>query len=391
LAIGGHLLLDRGSNTLEQNFYRREDDDEETDLSLEESWLQVAARKNLNINIGLQEYKSDLIGSIYSDTDLGLRITGKFKGIDWSIYGANRVENDLLSDYNQISDFRDQQIYIGHLQFKIGKTLFKPSVHLNIDDEGDHKRGRAGNNEDVKALYLGLTTYGPIGPVKLLTGLYGVFGEQDNVSLGGEFGLRDQRIKAFTFYFDVSYPMLEGKFTPHAGLVYASGDNDPLDNTAGGFDAISEDVNIWGSNGFVIDDRLSLGVLGGRTLLRSNSPFPSLRDSDANSNFVNPGVIATNFGINSLPFEKLSLDANLTAFWWTETETLEAILDALGTPNRLGSSLGVEYNMQANYKLTDKLSLNTSGTLFKANEELMKVYGDNDLAINAVVGLQFNF
>jgi hypothetical protein len=72
LAIGGHALLDRGSVSLENNFYRREDDDDKTDLALEESWLQVALNKKfgINIRVGIQDYKSDLIGSIYNDTDL---------------------------------------------------------------------------------------------------------------------------------------------------------------------------------------------------------------------------------------------------------------------------------------------------------------------------------
>ncbi len=391
MAIGGHLLLDRGNNTLDQNFYRREDDAEEADLSLEESWLQVAVRKNLNIKVGLQNYKSDIIGSIYSDTDLGLRLTGAFKGVDWSIYGANRVENDLLSDFNQISDFRDQQIYIGHLQFKVGETIFKPSVHLNMDDEGDHKRGRAGRDEDVEAMYLGLTTYGPIGPVTVLTGLYGVFGNQDNVSLVGAIPLRDQSIKAFLGYLDISYPMMDGKISPHIGALFASGDDDPFDGNAEGFDAISDDVNVWGAKGAIIDDRISLGALGGRTVIRHDSPFPALRDTDANSNYINPGLIAANIGFNTKPFEKFSLDANVTFLWWEETEVLEAILAGLGTPTSIGHSVGAEFNAEAIYQLTDQIRINASGAIFKPHQDMMRIYGDNDLAINAVAGIQFSF
>lgn len=70
---------------------------------------------------------------------------------------------------------------------------------------------------------------------------------------------------------------------------------------------------------------------------------------------------------------------------------LESILAALGMPDSLGHSVGIEYNVQAGYKLTDKLSVNASGTNFKADQEVRKVYGDNDLSINALVGIQFNF
>ena len=393
LAIGGYALLDRGSVPLENNFYRREDDDEETDLALEESWLQVAVNKKFGINIraGIQDYKSDLIGSIYSDTDLGVRVTGTYKGIDWSLYGTNRLENDLLSDFNQITSFRDQQVYIAHLQFNIGKTIVKPSIHFNIDEEGDHGRGRVGREEDVETFYVGFTTYGPIGPVNLLTGFYGVFGDQDNVSLVGAIPLRDQNVRAFVGYFDVSYPVLNGKITPHTGVFYASGDNDPFDGDATGFDAISDHVDVWGSNGFMIGDRVSLGALGGRTVMRHDSPYTSLRDTDANSNFVNPGAVAVNIGLNTKPFDKLSLDTNFTQFWWRETDSLEAILGALGIPDNLGNTLGFELNMETSYKLTDKLNVNASGTIYKTNQDLRNVYGDNDIAINITGGIQFNF
>lgn len=393
LAIGGHALLDRGNVSLENNSFRREDDDEETDLALEESWLQVAVNKKFNINIraGIQDYKSDFIGSIYNDTDLGLRVTGSYKGVDWSLYGTNRLENDLLSDFNQISSFRDQQVYIAHLQFNIGKTTVKPSIHFNIDEEGDHRRGRVGREEDVEAFYIGFTTYGPIGPVNLLTGLYGVFGSQDNVSLVGAIPLRDQNVRAFAGYIDVSYPMLNGKMTPHTGVFYVSGDSDPFDGDATGFDAISDHVDVWGSKGFMIDDRVALGALGGRTFMRHDSPYTSLRDTDANSNYVNPGAVAVNIGLNTKPFDKLSLDTNFTQFWWRETDSLEAILGALGVPNNLGNTLGFEVNMEASYKLTDKLNLNASGTIYKTNQDLRYVFGDNDVAINITGGIQFNF
>ena len=47
--------------------------------------------------------------------------------------------------------------------------------------------------------------------------------------------------------------------------------------------------------------------------------------------------------------------------------------------------------MEASYKLTDKLNVNASGTIYKTNQDLRYVYGDNDVAINITGGIQFNF
>jgi len=150
-------------------------------------------------------------------------------------------------------------------------------------------------------------------------------------------------------------------------------------------------VDVWGSKGFMIGDRVSVGALGGRTIMRHDSPYTSLRDTDANSNFVNPGAVAVNIGLNTKPFDKLSLDTNFTQFWWRATDSLEAILAALGTPNNLGNTLGFELNMEANYKLTDKLNINASGTIYKTHQEMRKIYGDNDLLTKITAGIQFNF
>ena len=225
--------------------------------------MAVNKKFNINIRAGIQDYKSDLIGSIYNDTDLGLRVTGSYNGIDWSLYGTNRLENDLLSDFNQISSFRDQQVYIAHLQFNIGKTVVKPSIHFNIDEEGDHRRGRVGREEDVETFYIGFTTYGPIGPSKSAYRAYMEYlGARIMSQLVGAIPLRDQNVRAFAGYIDVSYPMLNGKITPHTGVFYVSGDSDPFDGDATGFDAISDHVDVWGSKGFMIDDRVSSGSTG---------------------------------------------------------------------------------------------------------------------------------
>ena len=47
--------------------------------------------------------------------------------------------------------------------------------------------------------------------------------------------------------------------------------------------------------------------------------------------------------------------------------------------------------MEAIYKLTDKFNINASGTIYKTNQDLRNVYGDNDIAINITGGIQFNF
>jgi hypothetical protein len=442
VGVGVHFISDEGNDTLDDNWFRDESNAFEVDAAFEEGWLGFQLPYRTSVRVGLQDYQSDFIGSIYHDTDLGARVYGVLgKNIEWSLYGARRMENDLLSGFNDDDD-RDQELVIAHSMFKIGETLFMPSIHYNNDSEGDHEHGRTGTpinasglpvtlagdveydrkREEVNAFYLGFTTYGPLGPFKMLTGLYGVVGDQENGSVQGV-DLRntarllrglspdksnDYNIKAFTGYVDIAYPVQESLLL-HTGYFYASGDDDPLDNDAEGFDAISDEVNIWGDRGVVIDDRLQFHVpalgpfkngksINSITVVRDDSPYTSLRDSDANSNFINPGVQAYNFGATSNPLTWLSINSNFTYFWWAHPDTVEEAIAAVnfvntGAVNKVNMSqvIGYELSVDANFTLNKKTAIFSGAAVFCPDESLTSIYAENDEATNFVLGVQYKF
>jgi hypothetical protein len=449
VGFAAHYLIDEGNDVLNSKTFRDLNSDTLLDVSVEEGWGEVQLPYDIRVRGGIQEYMSDFIGSIYHDTDPGLRIYGNIEGIEWSVIGMQRLENDLVSRLNDTGDNRDQEVYIAHSIFKIGDVLVKPSIHYNDDSEGDHGRGRSGPHEEVQVGYVGLTTYGPIGPFQILTGLYGVFGDQDNATING-LDFRgdpvltsifarnpkdnDMNVRAFSGYIDVAHTMLEGMLTPHMGLFYASGDDDPFDDDAEGFDSISDNVNVWGDRGIVIDDRISVNIPSVRaiprpfldlmsqppgvttlerqasvTVVNDDSPYTALRDRDDSSNFVNPGVVAWNFGITSNPVEMLDLNTNLTYFWWAKTDVLEAVLTANnavtallngdvnpnGTPRfkkeDLNHNIGFEWSVDANINFTKNLALFSGAAIFWWDDEMKQVFGDDDYATDFLLGLQLKF
>lgn len=385
IKVGLHTLLNPGNDALEDGMYRRVSHDIQGEIALEEAWVDIALTKNTNIRAGIQEYNVDLIGTIYNDNDVGLRLHGTFaEDIQWSIYAAQRFENNLVSDMNVLGDIRDQHILIGNLQFNIGDTLVKPTLVYNHDREGDHKYGRSGYDEKIDAVYVGSTSYGPMGPFQVLLGMYGAFGIQDKVVLLGSVPLEDQDIMAYMGYADIAYPLLSGKLTPHLGILYISGDDDITDDDAEGFDSISDKVDVWGSKGIIIDDRISLP--GGVTVVRNNSPYASLRDNDDSSNFVNPGVFVTNIGLTFNPLKTLSIDTNASYFWFLEMEVLEALFD-----DELDDEIGLEWNMLANYTINKNFTVFAACALFYPEKEVEKIFGDDRMATNVLGGLKISF
>lgn len=426
VGLAVHYLHDEGNEVLDSKTFRDIKSDTLLDGSIEEAWGEIQVPLDIRVKAGIQQYMSDFIGSIYDDTDPGVRIYGNIEGIEWSVIGMQRIENDLVSRLNDTGENRDQEVYIGHALFKIGDTLVKPSIHYNDDSEGDHDRGRSDKHEEVQAFYAGLTTYGPIGPFQILTGLYGVIGDQENATINGlDFRgdlaplfqrnpkNNDMNVRAFSGYIDIAHTMLEGKLTPHTGLFYASGDDDPFDDDAEGFDSISDNVNIWGDRGIVIDDRLSVNFASVRalnlmrqasvTVVNDDSPYTSLRDRDDSSNFINPGVIAWNLGATAKPFEFMDFNTNFTYFWWATTDVLEAVLTADNAiqaalngntqfkKESLNKNIGFEWSMDANFELTKHLALFTGAAVFWWDDEMKHVFGDDDYATNFLGGVQLKF
>jgi hypothetical protein len=244
-----------------------------------------------------------------------------------------------------------------------------PSFHYNRDRRDDR---------ELDVAYVGAAHYGMIGPFATTSAFYYAFGEDENAIFNP---LSDQDISAFHFVADVGYPI--GRFTPHVGVFYTSGDDDPNDGDAEGFDSIYDTIGVWGDNGIIIDDRINLGSL---TVLRNNSAVPSLRDFDESANFINPGVLAFNLGLVANWTEKFATDMNLTYFQWDETAVLEAALKT-----EVDDQVVWEANISSTYKLDENLSLTAAAAVLFPDEDMEVIYGDNDNLYNLFLSARYSF
>ena len=109
-------------------------------------------------------------------------------------------------------------------------------------------------------------------------------------------------------------------------LVWASGDDDPLDEEARGFDSIFDNPNFAGGE-FSYWQRQAIGLFGVQ-LVNRGSLVPNLRSSktQGQTNFVNPGLHLFNIGVDADITPRTKLIGNVNFLWFEHPEVLETFV-----------------------------------------------------------------
>lgn len=323
----------------------------------------------LSVTAGIQQFNSDFRGFMYFDNNLGVR--GQVN------YGANRyqanlayfrqLEKDTNSGLNEWN-VRGQDVYIASLFVQDFLSELSPlffgytalfNYHYNRDHSGVHfdengflvrpakigsTTGALGDfrEKDLDVHYLGWGGDGHIGALNLSHQYYFAFGREENNEIAG----RNQQIQAHFFAIepsvDIDWLRIKGNF------LYASGDKNPQNDTAAGFDAILDNPFFAGS-GFSYFNRQSIPlVTTGVQLVNRLSLLPSLRSSkiEGKSNFVNPGLLLYGAGVSARITPKLFVDANVNLLQFAEAEVLELVLEQ----DSIERFIGVDYSIGVQYR-----------------------------------------
>ncbi len=304
---------------------------------------------------GIQYFASDFRGFVFSDHNLGYRLFGS-AGSNKYQYNAiyfNMLEKETNSELNTVFRDRNQDVFIFNLykqdflrlgytsQFSFLYNHDKPSVHNN-ENGVPVRPALLGNAKphEIKSYYLGWSGDGHLGYYNVSHAAYYVFGTDDFNSLAGQ----PVDIAAFMGAFELSIDKDWMRYKISA--FYASGDSDPMDNTAKGFDAILDrpffaggPFSYWNLVG------LRLQNVG---LTQKLSPLPSLRSNkfEGQSNFVNPGLFQLNIGYDAEVTPKLKLALNASYLSFISTEPLQIFLNQ---PD-IGKSIGLDYGLGFAYR-----------------------------------------
>lgn len=308
-----------------------------------------------SVRVGIQPFVSDFRGFVFNDTNLGYRLFGSLDNnrTQWNLAWFDQLEKETNSELNTFES-RGQQVLIANMYRQdfiwLGYTS-QLSFHANLDDPS-FKYDRNGflvrpdpigsfERHEIDAYYFGWAGEGHIGEVNVSHQFYQVVGNDSLNPISG----RNQEIDAQLFALEFSID--RDWFRPKMSFLYQSGDADPQDSRAKGFDGILENPNFAGGP-FTFWGRQALRLSGtGVGLVQRNSPYSDLSSSkiQGQSNYVNPGLLLWNagFDVDWTPRLKTFFNANYLRF--DHTEPIELVLQQPGIDEEIGwdLSLGFQY------------------------------------------------
>jgi hypothetical protein len=364
------------------------------DNAVEELYLELLLRACApkydftSVRAGIQPFVSDFRGFLYNDTNLGYRLFGSRDNnkTQWNLALFDQLEKETNSELNTFSS-RGQDVLIANVyrqDFLWPGYTAQLSFHANWDDPSVHydKNGflvrpdplGTARPHDIDAYYFGWAGEGHIGEFNISHQFYQVYGEDSLNPLAG----KKQEIDSQLFALEIS--MDRDWFRPKVSFLYQSGDKDPLDSRAKGFDGILESPNFAGGP-FSFWNRQALRFSGtGIGLVQRNSPYADLSSSklQGQSNYVNPGLFMYNAGFDVEVTPRLKAIFNASYLLFDHTQPIELALQQPQIDKEIGwdLSIGLQYRplFSNNIILLGGVSTLITGDGFQAIETKDNLY-----------------
>lgn len=309
-----------------------------------------------SIRVGIQPFSSDFRGFLFQDNQLGVRLFGNRDNniFQYNLAFFQRMEKDTNSGLNdQGKPLRKDYVFAANLYwqdlFVKGFMSQVTLVHNKNDEDGEFffdnnsfiaRPASLGREvpRGYDVTYLGYNGDGHFGRYNLTTSFYYAFGSTDP----GVFV--DNKVDIEAAFFAAELSMDFDWFRPRISVLYGSGDDDPYDDKATGFDAIFENPQFAGSdNSYWIRQNVPL-IGGGRVALSSrNGVLNSMRSSkeQGQSNFTNPGIILAGVGFDMDLLPELRLSANFNQLYFDKTAVLEVARNQGSIDSEIGQDLSL--------------------------------------------------
>jgi len=335
---------------------------------------------------GIQQFNADFRGFLFADEQPGVRVFGDLHSdrIEYNAAYFNLLEKNTNSGLNTF-ERRHQQVVLGNVylqdfffpgytaEFVAAWNKDDPSLHY--DDNGFLVRpAPAGNviNQGVGPIlhgirvgYFGWLGSGHIHRINVTHAFYQAVGEDTFNPIAG----RRVTVNAQMAAAEISYDKDWMRYRVSA--FYTSGDANPRDGRARGFDSIVDLTNFAGGI-FSFWNREAIHLLGSGLLLTTGeSLIPSLRASkeEGQANFVNPGIFIANAGADFEIAPELKGFANFNFLRFERAEPLEFLLFQSPIRHTIGedAGIGLEYRppLTENIVITGGASALQPGQGFK--------------------------
>lgn len=322
-----------------------------------------------SVRAGSQPIESDFRGFIFHDINRAVRLFGtRHANRDqFNVFYVDQTEKDTNSLLNTFNDRHQDTIIANYFRQDFIWPGYTTGLNFHFNhDRASMKFDRNGflvrpdpagvfAPHDIKSYYVGWIGDGHINRVNLTHALYWVFGHDSLNPIAGQ----EQQIEAQMAALELSYDRDWMRF--RTSLFWSSGDDNPNDGRAEGFDAIFDNPNFAGGE-FSYWQRQAFRLFG-VNLVNNFSLIPNLRSSkiQGQTNFVNPGLALVNFGVDADLTPKLKAISNVNFLWFDDTDVLETFVFQEHIRHEIGTdlSLGFEYRPLLNDNI--QLALGFSG------------------------------
>jgi hypothetical protein len=350
----------------------------------------------ISARAGIQQFNADFRGFLFVDEQPALRIFGDLKSdrIEYNAVYFQMLEKNTNSGLNTFNR-RHQQVVLGNVylqdfffpgytaEFVGAWNKDDPSVHY--DDNGFLVRPAAIGNainqgpgggplvHGIRVGYFGWLGSGHIRRINLTHAFYQAVGEDTFNPIAGRRVTVNAQMAAVELSYDRDW------IRYRVSTFYTSGDANPRDGRARGFDSIDDLPNFAGGI-FSFWNREDIRLLGsGVQLTTDGSLIPSLRSSkeEGQSNFVNPGIFIANAGVDFDITPKLKGFANFNYLRFERTEPLEYIL----FESPIHHSIGEDFAIGVTYRppLTENIILTGGASALQPGDGFKDIYTSRTL------------
>lgn len=359
-----------------------------------------------SVRVGLQPFQSDFRGFLFQDVPLGVRLFGTRDNNQWQYNLAwfRRLEKDTNSGLNDVMRRpRRDDLFVANLYRqdypRLGFTS-QATVMLDINREAKSEFYDAngflvrpavqgdGRAHDYRVAYLGYSGDGHFERWNLTATFYAALGRDERHPIAQ----RAQAIRAGFAAAELSRDFSWVRLRLNA--LFQSGDKDPFDGQATGFDAILENPQFAGADtSFWIRQAVPLIGGGGVALSGRNGVLASLRSSkdQGQSNFVNPGLMLLGAGADADLTPEVRVTGNVSYLRFQNTQVLGVLRNQAPPSKEIGWDVSTA--VQWRPFMSQNLVLNASAAVLLPGKGLKQLYdeGHRGLQYSMLVNLLATF
>jgi len=367
----------------------------DTHLGLQEAFVEVKLHDLspnydfVSARAGIQEFNADFRGFLFVDEQPALRFFGDLHSgrIEYNLAYFHFLEKNTNSGLNTFAR-RDQQVILGNIylqdfffpgytaEFIAAWNKDDPSIHY--DDNGFLVRPAPIGNvinqgvgpipHGIRVGYFGWLGSGHIKRLNLTHAFYQAAGEDTFNPIAGRRVTVNAQMAAAELSLDRDW------IRYRVSTFYSSGDANPRDGRARGFDSIVDLPNFAGGL-FSFWNREAVRLTGsGVDLTTEGSLLPSMRSSkeEGQANFVNPGIFLVNAGADFDITPKLKGFANFNFLRFMRTEPLEYVLFQPDIRHTIGEDLGVGVHYRP--PLSENIVLTGGASMLQPGQGFRDIY-----------------